>query len=195
MTNPKPLVVIATGSSAAIALPGYVARLRQDLDRAITVLMTKTAERFVRPEVLSWFAENVYTCDTPGLNPVEVALTADAVVVLPATGNTLASAALGLMGTPATTALAASPSPCLFFPHMNPVMWDKALMRRHVAALRDQGHTVVEPEAREVFEIWRGTVGPGLSMPGIDSAMRIVRTWLGDRDDERATAVAAAAPR
>jgi hypothetical protein len=32
-------------------------------------------------------------------------------------------------------------------------------------------------------------------MPGIDSAVRIVRTWLGDRDDERATAVAAAAAR
>jgi Phosphopantothenoylcysteine synthetase/decarboxylase len=47
------------------------------------------------------------------LNPVEIALKAKAVVVLPATANTLASVALGLMATPATTALGAAPSPSL----------------------------------------------------------------------------------
>jgi phosphopantothenoylcysteine decarboxylase len=178
MTDTKPLVVIATGSSGAIALPGYLAKLRQGLDRDITVVMTKSAERFVRPEAVGWFVNTVYTCDTPGVNPVEVALTASAVVILPATANTLACGALGLTASPATTVLAAAPSPCLFFPHMNRIMWEKRVVQQHIVTLRAEGHTVVEPQRREVFEIWRGGVAAGLSMPGIDAAVELIRRWL-----------------
>jgi phosphopantothenoylcysteine decarboxylase len=175
-----PLLVIATGSSASIILTAYLTELKSEVDHEIAVLMTTSAERFVRPEVVSWFADRVLTCDTPGLNPVEMALTARAVVVLPASANTLASAALGLMATPATTALAASPSPCLYFPHMNGVVWAKPAVQRHVATLRAQGDTVVAPVDATAFEIWRGAKHLGLSMPAPDEAATIVRDWLLD---------------
>jgi phosphopantothenoylcysteine decarboxylase/phosphopantothenate--cysteine ligase len=174
----EPLLVIATGSSAAIIITAYLTELKVGLQREITVLMTKSAERFVSPEVVGWFADRVLTCDTPGLNPVEIALKAKAVVVLPATANTLASVALGLMATPATTALGAAPSPSLYFPHMNGVIWAKPIVQQHVATLRARGDTVVAPVEGTFFEISRGAKHVGVSMPGPRDAATIVRDWL-----------------
>jgi phosphopantothenoylcysteine decarboxylase/phosphopantothenate--cysteine ligase len=174
----EPLLVIATGSSAAIILTAYLTELKAELQHEITVLMTKSAERFVSPEVVGWFADRVLTCDTPGLNPIEIAMKAKAVVVLPATANTLASVAVGLMATPATTALGAAPSPSLYFPHMNGAIWEKAIVQQHVATLRARGDTVVAPVEGMFFEIWRGAEHAGVSMPGPDEAAAIVRDWL-----------------
>lgn len=175
----QPLLVIATGSSAAIIISAYLTELKAELQCEISVLMTKSAERFVSPEVVGWFADRVLTCDTPGLNPVEIALKAKAIVVLPATANTLACVALGLMGTPATTALGAAPSPSLYFPHMNGVVWAKPILQQHVATLRAGGDTVVDPVEGTPFEISRGARHVGVSMPVPDEAAVIVRDWLG----------------
>jgi phosphopantothenoylcysteine decarboxylase/phosphopantothenate--cysteine ligase len=189
-----PLLVIATGSSATIILSAYLTELRLELEREITVLMTKSAERFVSPEVVGWFAERVLTGDTPGLNPVEIALKAEAVVVLPATANTLASVALGLMATPATTVLGAAPSPSLYFPHMNGVVWTKPIVQQHVATLRARGDTVVDPVEGTPFEISRGAKHVGVSMPAPDEAAAIVRDWLRSNPDPDPATDAFSAP-
>jgi phosphopantothenoylcysteine synthetase/decarboxylase len=174
------LLVIASGSAALTSLTHYIKELRIEVDREITVLLTASAERFVRPEVVGWFADQVLTSDTPGLQPVQLAKTARALVVLPATANTLSAAALGLAATPAQTALLAAPSPSLYFPSMNPSMWAKPAIKRHVQSLRDQGDTVVDPEEAEVFELWRRERHMGLLMPGPDEAAAIVKAWLLD---------------
>ena len=172
------LLVIATGSSAAVVLSSYLTELRAEVDGDITVLMTTSAERFVRPEVVGWFADEVVTCDTAGLNPVQLALTARAIVVLPASANTISSAALGLAATPAQTALLAAPSPVLYFPHMNPVMWNKRVIQRHVAELRAQGDTVVAPVETTTYHMWKGAKDVGLSLPDPEDAAAIVREFL-----------------
>ena len=175
------LLVIATGSSASIVLTSYLMELRSELDRKITVLMTFSAERFINREVVGWFSDEVITCDTPGVNPVQLALTHDAIVVLPASANTLSSAALGLASTPAQTALLASPSPVLYFPHMNPVMWNKPVIQRHVASLRADGDTVVAPIETTTYHMWKGAKDVGLSLPDEDDVVAITREWLLDR--------------
>jgi phosphopantothenoylcysteine decarboxylase len=172
------LLLIATGSSASIVLTSYLTELRTEVERDITVLMTTSAERFVSPEVVGWFSDKVLTCDTPGLNPVKLALTASAVVVLPASANTLSSAALALAATPAQTALLAAPAPVLYFPHMNPVMWNKPVIQRHVSELRAQGDTVVAPVETTTYHMWKGVKDVGLSLPDPDEAAAIVRDWL-----------------
>ena len=184
------LLVIASGSSASIVLTDYLTELRAAVDCKITVLMTFSAERFVRPEVVGWFADEVLTCDTPGLNPVKLALTAKAILVLPASANTLASAALGLAATPAQTALLAAPAPVLYFPHMNPVMWNKPAIQRRVAELREQGDRVVDPVETTTYHMWKGAKDTGLSLPQPDEAAAIVRAWLagGARSAHRETA-------
>jgi phosphopantothenoylcysteine decarboxylase len=182
------LLVIATGSSGAIALPTYLVRLRQAVPHKLQVLMTASAERFVRAEVVSWVADEVITVNTDGINPVELALKAKGIVVLPASANTLTCAALGLALTPATTVLLAAAQPCLFFPQMNPVMWQKKIVQEHVADLRDSGHVVVDPEPNEVYEIWRRATHPGYAMPSADAAAQRVREWLSGEEDGDVTA-------
>jgi len=175
------LLIIATGSSASIVLSSYLTELRAEVDTNVTVLMTASAERFVRPEVVGWFADQVLTSDSPGLNPVQLALTASAIVVLPASANTISSAALGLAATPAQTALLASPSSVLYFPHMNPVMWNKAAIQRRVAELRQQGDTVIAPVETVTYHMWKGAKDVGLSLPDPDEAAAIVRGWIAVR--------------
>src|SRR5437764_1414338 len=75
----QPLLVIASGSAALTGLTNYIKELRIEVDRELTVLMTASAERFVRPEVVGWFADQVLTSDTPGLQPVQLAKTARAI--------------------------------------------------------------------------------------------------------------------
>jgi phosphopantothenoylcysteine synthetase/decarboxylase len=172
------LSVIACGSSAASQLPVYLTWLRQEIDLDLRVLLTSSAARFVQPQVAKWYADEAYTSDDPALNPTEFAKRSAAVVVLPASANTIASAALGLAATPAQTVLLAAERPVLFFPNMNRAMWAKAPTRRHVATLRADGHTVVEPQEQVIFELWRRENAPGITMPPPDEAARTVIGWL-----------------
>ena len=172
------LSVIACGSSAASQLPQYLTWLRQEIDLGLRVLLTADAARFVQPQLVAWHADECYTSDDPALNPVEFAKRSAAVIVLPATANTLASAALGLAATPAQTALLAAERPVLFFPNMNRAMWTKEPVRRHVATLRTDGHTVVEPQERVVFELWRRENAVGVTMPAPDETAATVVAWL-----------------
>jgi phosphopantothenoylcysteine synthetase/decarboxylase len=61
---------------------------------------------------------------------------------------------------------------------MNRAMWAKAPTRRHVATLRADGHTVVEPQEQVIFELWRRENAPGITMPPPDEAARTVIGWL-----------------
>lgn len=61
---------------------------------------------------------------------------------------------------------------------MNAVMWGKPIIQRHVAALRADGHTVVEPQPQQVYEFWQRDFVVGPAMPPPDVAIDIIITWL-----------------
>ncbi len=174
------LSVIACGSIAAMDLPTYLVWMRQEIDLPLRVLLTGSATRFVKPEVVAWYADEVYTSDDPTLNPTEFAHRSLGMVVLPATANTLAAAAIGLAATPAQTALLAYNRPALFFPNMNETMWARNSTRRHIAALRTEGHTVVEPTQKGVFVLWKRENDIGPAMPPPDEAAETIVKWLED---------------
>jgi phosphopantothenoylcysteine synthetase/decarboxylase len=177
------LTVIVCGSSAAIAMPAYLQHLTQEISLPLRVLLTKSAERFLNPQVSAWIAHETYVSDDPALRPIEVAKRSFGIVVLPATANMLASAALGLAATPAQTVLLASEQPALFFPGMNASMLVKETTKRHIAALRADGHTVIDPREDNVYELStrQVVVGPSLLQP--DLLCEVVVKWLEDRAD------------
>ncbi|WP_133901538.1 flavoprotein [Actinophytocola oryzae] len=175
------LTVIVSGASAAISVPPYLTWLRQEIDLPIRLLLTHSAERFVQPTALSWYVDELYTSDDPGLNPTELARRSVGLVVLPASANTLAAVAAGLAGSPAQTAILADERPALFFPSMNDSMWAKAVTTRNVATLRADGHTVVDPRPTPVFELWRRENAMGLAMLPPDEATELVIAWLEQR--------------
>jgi phosphopantothenoylcysteine synthetase/decarboxylase len=175
------LTIVATGSSAVLVLPAYLSEIKARLESDVTVVLTASALRFLSAESIGWFASRVITPDAPGVNPVEVGVRSEALVVLPASGNTVASAALGLMPTTATTVIATSARPGLFFPQMHEVVWRKPLMAAHLESLRQQGHLVVDPERAMGFEISKGRSVEGWSMPGPAKAADMVTAWLRER--------------
>jgi phosphopantothenoylcysteine synthetase/decarboxylase len=172
------LSIVVCGSNAAVGLPAYLTHLADELDLGLRVLLTRSAERFVRPRLIAMYADELYTSDDESLNPTELARRSVGIVVLPATANMLASAALGLAATPAQTALLAATGPALFFPQLNASMWAKGSVRRHVDTLRTDGHTVVDPVHQQVYELWRREFTVGPAMPPPDQATEIVLTWL-----------------
>jgi phosphopantothenoylcysteine synthetase/decarboxylase len=182
--------IIVCGSSAAMNLPTYLMYLGNALDLHLRVLLTHSAERFVSPQMVRFFVDEVFTSDDPGLNPAEFALRSAGIVVLPATANMLASAALGLAATPAQTAVLTAEAPVLFFPQLNASVWPKARVQQHVAALRADGHIVVEPQQGQAYEMWRREITTGPVMPPADQAAEIVIAWLEERFADAAGALA-----
>ena len=91
------------------------------------------------------------------------------------------ASALGLAATPAQTALLASPAPVLYFPQIKRHMWDKPVIQRHVAELRAEGNTVIDPVETTTYQMWKREEDIGFAMPGAEEAAKIVRDWLADR--------------
>jgi phosphopantothenoylcysteine synthetase/decarboxylase len=127
---------------------------------------------------MRWYADELFESGEPGLNPVEFALRSACVVVLPATANMLAAAALGLAASPAQTILLSAPSPVVFFPAMNLTMWQAPQVRRHLATLRGDGHIVVDPHEREVYQYWRRGIAVGLAPPPADHVRKVIQARL-----------------
>jgi hypothetical protein len=175
------LSVIACGSSGMVALPAYLMCLKSQVDLSVRVLLTYSAERVLPRQTVAWYADEVCSSSDPGLNPAEFALRSLGIVVLPATANMLATAALGLAGTPAQTAVLAAERPCLFFPATNASMWAKPATQRHVASLRDDGHVVVEPCEQPGYVLWQRDFASGPAMPPPEAATEIIIGWLDAR--------------
>ncbi|MEY9927485.1 phosphopantothenoylcysteine synthetase/decarboxylase [Catenulispora sp. GP43] len=179
----RALSVIVCGSSAALSLPHYLSRIRRQIgEEPIRVLVTHSAQRFVSPDIVNWYADECFAGEDPRLNPTEFALRSRGVVVLPATAHTLAAAAVGLAGTPAQTVLLTAEPPTLFFPSMNQVMWRRGTTREHVSVLRAEGHVVVDPQPGQAYEMWQRRIVESLIMPGPDEAAAIVGRWWEQRD-------------
>lgn len=146
----KQIVLGVCGSIAAYK----VAQLARDLTLAgarVDVILTEAAERFVgaatfqaltgRPVLTS-----MWELPEDGVvGHVTLGARADAVVVAPATANTVARIAAGLSDDLLTTTLLATRAPVLVAPAMNPLMYEHPATQANLAALRERGYTVLEP--------------------------------------------------
>jgi 3-polyprenyl-4-hydroxybenzoate decarboxylase len=175
------LTIIVCGASATTGVVPYLTWLRQEIEVPLRVLLTHSAERFVPPQALGWYADELYTSADPGLNPTELARRSLGLVVLPASANTLAGVAQGLAASPAQTAILADEQPALFFPAMNRSMWVKTATQRNVATLRADGHTVVDPREGPVFELWQRENAIGISLLPPDQTAELIIAWLESR--------------
>ena len=174
------LVIVMTGSIAATLVPAYVLRLRMDrYAKEIRVVMTKAATRFVTPvamRALSGHPVLTDMFDARGrwsVSHTQVSEDADAVIVLPATANIMAKAAVGIADDCASSVIVAATCPVVFVPVMNEGMWDKPSVQRNVQILKSDGCEVVAPgRGTEVSNLKVGSAGP----PSLERIMRVVRT-------------------
>ncbi|PSH03451.1 MAG: bifunctional phosphopantothenoylcysteine decarboxylase/phosphopantothenate--cysteine ligase CoaBC [Acidobacteria bacterium] len=149
---------IALGVTGGIAAykAAEIARRLQDRNIRVQVIMTDSAQEFVRPltfaaltgekvitEMFSQRDSNS-TLDS-SVEHISVAQAIDALLVAPATAATLARFAHGLSEDFLSTLYLATTAPVVVAPAMNVNMWRHAATQANLETLRARGVTIVEP--------------------------------------------------
>jgi phosphopantothenoylcysteine decarboxylase/phosphopantothenate--cysteine ligase len=151
---------IALGVTGGIAAykAGEIVRLLQERGVRVQVIMTGSAQEFVRPLTFAALSgEKVITGlfsggnEQPNLESavehIAVAQSIDALLVAPATADTLAKFARGIANDFLSTLYLATKAPVIIAPAMNVNMWEHPATRANLETLRQRGVQVVEPDS------------------------------------------------
>lgn len=182
---------IALGVTGGIAAYKAAEILRQLQDRGaeVQVVMTRAAQEFVRPLTFAALSgKNVITemfDGTSGPNAgssvehIGVAQSIDALLVAPATADTLAKFANGTASDFLSTLYLATTAPVIVAPAMNVNMWQHEATQRNLDTLRRRGVRIVEPGSGYLA---CGMIGAGrLAEP--DQIVEAVMETLGVAQD------------
>jgi phosphopantothenoylcysteine decarboxylase / phosphopantothenate---cysteine ligase len=163
---------IALGVCGGIAAykAAEITRLLQDRGIRVQVVMTTSAQEFVRPLTFAALSgEKVITsmfAAESGTEPnidsavehIAVAQSIDALLVVPATADVLAKFAQGIATDFLTTLYLATTAPVVVAPAMNVNMWEHAATQQNLQILRKRGVTIVDPGSGYLA---CGMTGPG----------------------------------
>jgi phosphopantothenoylcysteine decarboxylase/phosphopantothenate--cysteine ligase len=146
----KTIVLGVTGGIAAYKAAAIASQLTQ-AGADVHVIMTDSAVKFIAPLTFQAITRNRVVVDTfdeedaSVIAHIDLADRADAVVVAPATANSIAKMALGLGDDMLSTTLLAVRAPVLVAPAMNVHMYANPAVQTHMTALRARGVQFVEP--------------------------------------------------
>lgn len=143
---PASIVVGISGSIAAYKAVDLCRRLLET-GFEVSVAMTENACRFVSPltfQAVTGREVFASTWDDPFAH-IELAKT-DRILVAPASANIIAKASTGIADDPLSTLLLAAGSAASFAPAMNWRMYENPVLQGHIAALRERGCGIVEPD-------------------------------------------------
>jgi phosphopantothenoylcysteine decarboxylase / phosphopantothenate---cysteine ligase len=159
----KQILLIIGGGIAAYKSLELIRRLRERGAR-VRAILTQAGTEFVTPlSVSTLVGETVFgdlfnLTDEARIGHIELARSADLVIVAPATADLMAKVTHGLAGDLATTALLATTAPVLMAPAMNVRMWQAEATQRNVSQLGADGKLFVGPNAGDMA---CGEFGPG----------------------------------
>ena len=156
---------IALGVTGGIAAykAAEIVRLLQDRGIRVQVVMTRSAQEFVRPltfaalsgekVITGMFSSGSSTGEhqqpniDSAIEHIAVAQSIDALLVAPATADVIAQFAQGIAGDFLTTLYLATTAPVVIAPAMNVNMWNHAATQANLQTLRQRGVKIVEPGA------------------------------------------------
>ncbi len=147
----KKIVLGVTGSIAAYKAADLTSKLVK-LGADVHVVMTREATEFITPLTLRTLSRNPVAHDLwkegEGWQPghIELADTADLLLVAPVTAHTLACFAHGLAPDLLTSIYLATRAPVMLAPAMNSKMYEHEATQANLATLRARGHAIVEPD-------------------------------------------------
>jgi phosphopantothenoylcysteine decarboxylase/phosphopantothenate--cysteine ligase len=150
---------IALGVSGGIAAykAAEIVRLLQDRGIRVQVVMTRSAQEFVRPLTFAALSGEKVITDLFGssedsqpnveaaIEHIAVAQAIDALVVVPATADVLARFAQGVANDFLSTLYLATTAPVVVAPAMNVNMWNHPATQANLEILRKRGVRIVEP--------------------------------------------------
>src|SRR5689334_18117001 len=164
----RKVLLCVCGGIAAYKAADLLRRLR-DAGATVQVAMTENAQRFVGAQTFqarSGLPVRTSLWDAAAeqaMGHIELARWADAILVAPATANTLAKLTHGFADDLVTTLCLATTAPITVCPAMNHRMWLHPATQANMALLRERGVQVIGPEDGPLAE---GESGPGrLSEP------------------------------
>ncbi|MCW5211452.1 bifunctional phosphopantothenoylcysteine decarboxylase/phosphopantothenate--cysteine ligase CoaBC [Desulfobulbus sp. TB] len=140
-----------TGSIAAFKAATWVSSLVKE-EAQVTVMMTEAAARFVTPLTFGALSGHQVYTDMFSTNAEEIMAhitlsgDADAVLIAPATAQTIAQLAQGMADNLLSAAVLASTAPVVVCPAMNTKMFAHPATQRNLMTLQELGYCIVEPE-------------------------------------------------
>jgi phosphopantothenoylcysteine decarboxylase / phosphopantothenate---cysteine ligase len=194
MLKDKNILVGITGGIAAYKMPFFIRQLKQ-AGANVQVVMTESAQKFVTKLTLATLSGNEVISDIffdhdtrtvkTGTWHVELGQWAQAMVIAPATANTMAKLATGYSDNAVTTIALALRCPLLISPAMDVDMWEHTTTQTNVNRLREVGYFVLPPES--------GELASGLSGKGrlpefgviIEALENIVKNFHRDLEGKR----------
>src|SRR5690349_14163232 len=163
---------IALGITGGIAAykAAEITRLLQDRGIRVQVVMTASAQEFVRPLTFAALSGEKVTTSMfsaesgaeanidSAIEHIAVAQSIDALLVVPATADVIAKFAQGIANDFLTTLYLATTAPVVIAPAMNVNMWEHPATQQNLEILRKRGVNIVEPGSGYLA---CGMTGPG----------------------------------
>ncbi|MCS7252830.1 MAG: bifunctional phosphopantothenoylcysteine decarboxylase/phosphopantothenate--cysteine ligase CoaBC [Armatimonadota bacterium] len=186
----KRILIGITGSIAAFKAAQLVSHLRQR-GASVHVVMTRHGAALVAPLTFATLSGNPVFIDPfenpsePPLAHIELAKSADVVVVAPATANIIAKMAHGIADDLLSTTLLAVRCPIIVAPAMDADMYEHPATQTNLGILKDRGVTIVEPD---VGWLASGRLGKGRLAPVeriIEAIERAIKPPLRDLEGVR----------
>ncbi len=176
----KKLVLGITGSIAAYKAAELIRQLVQ-AGADVQPMMTPDATRFISPLTVGTLAKRQVLVEIFPENEngswtkhVDLGHWADALIVAPATANTIAKLANGFCDSMLTATALSARCPILVCPAMDDDMWKHPATKGNLDRLRGFGHTILEPEYGELAS---GLVGNG-RLPEPETIFAFVGDWI-----------------
>lgn len=163
MLDGKKIIVGVTGSIAAYK-SAMLVRLLVKAGAEVRVVMTPAAKDFITPLTLSTLSKNPvlteFIRDRTGQwnNHVEFGLWADAIVIAPASANTIAKMANGLCDNLLLAIYLSARCPVFFAPAMDLDMLQHPSTKRNIQTLISYGNQIIDPGFGELAS---GLTGSG----------------------------------
>lgn len=151
MTINKHILLAVSGGIAAYKSAELVRLLRKQ-GATVRVVMTRSAMQFVSPLTFQALSGNPVHSELldadqeHAMGHISLARWADALIIAPATANTLAKCSYGLADDLLSTLYLAASCPVYVAPAMNQAMWHKPVTQENIQKLKSHGVTVIGPE-------------------------------------------------
>ncbi len=162
----KRIAIGITGGIAAYKACDMIRQLYQKGASEVVALMTPSAQTFVTPLTIESltrsyvYKESMENSEDGVPTHISLAQDMDALLIMPASANTLAKLAHAMADNiVTTTAITFTEKPIVIVPAMNTRMWENPLVQKNLRILRSQENITVVPP--EVGELACGEYGEG----------------------------------
>lgn len=173
-------IILGISGSIAAYKAAHLTRLWVKQGSEVQVLMTEAATSFIAPLTLSTLSKHPVFTDVRSEagwnNHVELGLWADAVVIAPASANTLAKMANGLCDNILSAVYLSARCPVFVAPAMDVDMWHHPATRENIRRLETHGVRVIPVGHGELAS---GLVGEG-RMAEPEEIVAFVETSIED---------------